>query len=276
MSRGTVTRRRRKDADEETTTTSSRRSSRRDREYPDETEEAQDSGNEANGDGGRHSRSRRSSSREETRRPPRSERVKDSGSRGLDGYRNARKESRSNFNSEDEYGIKGEGEGIVKFLQPGSIDVFREHWIEGRGKGKRNSFYCTGDESCPLCEIGEPFRLKVAFNVYDVDAGENKYWICGPQIGDQISDFDDAENTSPISKEGLYFLVEKKKDRKDFWQWKLTAVFEDERAWPDDVEPLDEEELEEAKDNLFDNSVIPRDKLSTLEEIADEVYNSAR
>jgi len=188
---------------------------------------------------------------------------------GWDAYKSTRSET-SSFNSADRFTIDGAGDGLVKFLEDRPFHTLKQHWVE-RGKGEKKSWTCLGTKECPLDLLGEGSRLLTYFNIVDVDDGAHKYWEAGPQVGDQIADFADSETFAPINQDGLYFEVNKKKDKGGFWQYTLRPVFEDDRAWPDDVEPLTDDELDDALDHLFDRSVAEKPSIQALEAIAAEI-----
>lgn len=209
-------------------------------------------------------RSRRSRDEGEEERPHRGgkrEHGKSAG-RGWDTVKTARAET---FQSAGMLAVKDKAV-VLKFLESEPFAVYKQHWL---GNPKRP--YTCLDEKCPMCDDGYDTRFVALFNVFDLQAGENKYWQCGPDAAKKVMAKAESDKWySPIDGDDVYFEVSREKQSNGFYAFNLDPVkgrdLEDEY----DVEPLDEEELEEALDNLFDEDVIPYQSRSDLRAAAEE------
>lgn len=233
----------------------------------------------------RPSRSARAKSKRSKDRSERAERpAKHRESKGWSGYRE-QKAKTSSYNSEDELRVPEKKTLTLKFLEPYPFFTYREHWVSGRGKGQKNSFVC-GEDDCPLCDVGhDEYRVIALFNVVDLADGVNKYLLAGPNLTDaieeqadsselELDDMDDYDEDNPapvINQPGLYFAISKKKGSNNFFSHTVNPVWE-ERLKSD---PLTDEELDEAAENLFDYSVIFIDKKSALRDVADEYLDAS-
>lgn len=189
--------------------------------------------------------------------------------RGMDAARKAHATTR--FNDADKLTLAKDGtKTLLAFLEPEPFATYQQHFISNRAKGDKKSFTCPGD--CPVCETGEGVRMLFLWNVYDMENGESKYWELGPNAFEQVLEYVDSEDYSPVDQEGLYFLASRKQQKNGFWSYKVDAVWDDDRAFPKSVEPLTEDEREEAMGSLFDDSVVEKVRMSDLEEVADEIY----
>lgn len=215
-------------------------------------------------------------------KPARTERS--SGGKGWGSYKE-HKASSSSYNAKDELRVPENKSLTLKFLEPYPFYSYREHWVNGRGKGDKKSFVCGGT-NCPLCDVGhDEWRVLALFNVVDLSDGTNKYLTAGPNLADAIEEQADSEDLAPddpddeydednsapvINQPGLYFTVSKKKTKNGFFDHNVNPVWEERLK----VDPLTEEEEDEALDNLFDDSVIYQDKESALRDVADEYLDS--
>lgn len=208
---------------------------------------------DADGDDDPPRRSRRS--RDEEDPPPRRATVKAKGGWAtVEGNRQARYTNPGRLQVKDK-------EVLVKFLEPEPFASYGQHWVNQR------SYTCGLNaeyERCPLCEVGNPCRYLALFNVVDMDTAENRYWEVGPEATKTLMEFHEEERTSPLCKDGLYFTAKRFKKDNGFYGFKIGIVKE--RDLEDDfgLEPLDDEELEEALNNLFDSSVIRTNTLGEL------------
>jgi len=163
--------------------------------------------------------------------------------------------------------IKDE-EVLLKFLEPAPFAVYEQHWV-GSGPGAR-SYTCIEDkgQTCPLCALGYSTRYLVLFNVYDLKAGDAKFWPAGPNAVREVEDLANSARYSPISKDGLYFSIKRSKKDNGFFEFKVTPVKDRDLADDFGVDPMTDEELKEAMAHLFDDTVIPYSSREQLDEVA--------
>jgi hypothetical protein len=186
---------------------------------------------------------------------------------GWDTYRKQRAQRSTGAHRLD---IKDE-EVLLRFLQPEPFALYEQHWV-GSGPGAR-SYTCIEDKNqvCPLCQLGYNTRYLVLFNVYDVKAGENKFWPAGPNAVKEIEELSRSERYSPIDKDGLYFAIKRTKQDNGFFAFKVTPVKERDLADDFGADPMTDDELKEAAGHLFDDSVIPHSSREQLEEVASKL-----
>jgi hypothetical protein len=160
----------------------------------------------------------------------------------------------------------------IKFLQDKPYATFRRHWIEGtnRESGQRSvrAYTCplSFDDPCPLCEAGDKPQAVAAFNVavLDENGGVIRYsWEVGARLFGVIKSFSNDPKVAPLSRH--YFLVNKTGKRQNV-QYncnpvRATALTEDYQIPVPDQAELDRLEL-------YDVSIIPIEKRSTLRELA--------
>jgi hypothetical protein len=210
------------------------------------------------------------SSRKGTRSSRVAETAKAGAGAGWGAYAKAKEVAKSKgFNSEDQ--LKVEDDPIlIKFMDDGPFESYYQHWVQ-RGKGKKRSWTCPGEDDCPLCAIGHPVRCLTLFNVLEIDGSKHsrKFWVCGKNAGDQIEDKAKSKRYSPINDDDLYFEVTRKEA--DFgYKYTLNPVRESEL---DDEEVATEEELDAFLLSLFESgpSTVDPVDYEGLEECADEV-----
>jgi hypothetical protein len=210
-----------------------------------------------------------------TRRSSRSSRVAEQAKAGAGGgwgaYGKVKEAAKkSSFNSEDQLKIEDEEPHLIKFVEDSPFESYYQHWVQ-RGKGKKRSWTCPGEDTCPLCSLGHPVRCLTLFNVIEIDGDKhsNKFWVCGKNAGDQVEEMALSKRYSPINDDDLYFEV-KRKEAEFGFKYTLNPLRESEL---DDVEVVSDEELDAFLKNLFEsgpNTVEPVD-MAGLEECADEV-----
>lgn len=131
---------------------------------------------------------------------------------GWGNYGKAREAAKkTTFNTENQFKVEDDEPILIKFLQDTPFDTYYQHWVQ-RGKGKKRSWTCPGEDDCPLCFIKHPVRFLALFNVVEIDGAKHtgKYWTVGPQAGDQIEEFANSKRHSPINADDLYFEVIRK------------------------------------------------------------------
>jgi predicted DNA-binding WGR domain protein len=189
---------------------------------------------------------------------------------GWGAYGKAKAQTKAkSFNSDDQ--LKVEDEPIlVKFLEPHPFDTYFQHWVQ-RGKGKKRSWTCPDEESCPLCAMEHPVRNLALFNVVLIDGATHtlKYWQAGKNAGDQIEEFANSKRYSPIDDDDLYFEVIRKEA--DFgYKYTLNPLRASEL---EDEEVVSDEEYDDFIKRLFvsNSSTIDPVDYEGLEECADEL-----
>lgn len=240
---------------------------------PDEDEDDRRSSRRGRGssrDEGRRPRDRDSSRelrRDRSRDEPRGRRSRDeddedetvSRGRGWDAYGAQRAKKASNPHRLQ---VKDK-EVIVKFLEPEPFAVYEQHWVGNR------SYTCPEENKCPLCDAGWDTRTLALFNVVLVETAESMFFEAGPAAAKKIRSASEKKSTSPINRDGLYFSLTRKKQSNGFYDYEVEKVDEDDLEQYYKYEPLSKDELRDAKDNLFDDSVIPVTKRRDLVAVAD-------
>lgn len=154
-------------------------------------------------------------------------------------------------------------EVIVHFLEDEPFAVYEQHWV-----GQR-SYTCPGKD-CPLCLRGYDTRYLTLFNVVEMSSAENFFWEAGPNATKAMQEAAERKQSSPINRDDLYFALNRTKQSNGFYDFSVTPIKE--RDLVDDdwgVDPLTDDELDEALKNLFDDSVIPYNSARDLKSVAD-------
>lgn len=200
-------------------------------------------------------------SREDDSTPPRRAKAKAKGGWGtVEANRAARYSNPGRLQVKDK-------EVLLKFLEEEPFATYGQHWV-----GQR-SYTCglnADYEKCPLCSLGNPVRYLALFNVVDVDTGENRYWEVGPEATKTLMEFHEETRTSPLNKDGLYFTAKRFKKDNGFYGFKIGTVKERDLDDEFGLEPLGDDELDEAMDHLFDDSVVSTNTLAELKAAAKE------
>jgi hypothetical protein len=270
---------------------SPRRSRSRDRDEEPEEEE-------------RPSRGRRNRSSDEDEKPSRrhsrgeDERPSRRRSRGSseDEGRGSRRRGTSGFGSysskkastggsyADDFKVKHNEPVLIKILDPEPFDSYNQHWIDDMPKGERKSYVCLDDDyfgpederdECPLCEIGEKQKTFALFNVVDLSnprKPEVKVWSASPAVADLLERASKEKKTSPINRDDLYWEAElQKKGQK--YNWVVTPVKARDLGEDYDMDPLENEEIEEFENDMFeDRSAVTKvDTYDDLRDLADDL-----
>jgi hypothetical protein len=173
----------------------------------------------------------------------------------------------SRFSNPGQIKVKDK-EILLKFLEEEPFASYGQHWV-----GQR-SYTCGMNadyQKCPLCSVGNPCRYIALFNILDMDSGENRFWEVGPEATKTLMEFNEESRTSPLNKDGLYFAAKRFKKDNGFYGFKIERVKEAELEDEfDGIEPLDDDELDQALENLFTADVIQVNTLAELRAAAKE------
>jgi hypothetical protein len=161
---------------------------------------------------------------------------------------------------------------VVKILDEEPFLVFLQHWIERKGK---RSWTCL-ESRCPLCDdAGDKPSQQVCFNVVDFTDPEDpqvKIWQFGPMVADILKNYSKDKKTAPINRDDLYFSVSKQ-SKNNKTNYYITPVKERDLLDDWDVEPLDEQDLEEFDAKAYDEDVLQVNTRTELKQIAREILN---
>jgi hypothetical protein len=232
-------------------------------------------------------RSRRGSDEEETTRTPNRRQSRRSssdddaprstpGGRGWAAHKaNAAKSSK--FGDPNEFRVeKVDEEYLIKFLESEPFWSYLQHFVREipKGAGKKQ-FACLG-EDCPLCDIGYAVTSLTLYNIVDLSGPKPvvKYWVCTARPSEQIEKRAKAKSSSPLDRDGLYFVVSKTEDKSGFNTFDVSAIkesdVEDVEGWEDKVLTDEDWDAIDAK-GLFDESVVVVDSLKALRTAAEYV-----
>lgn len=153
-------------------------------------------------------------------------------------------------------------EVLIHFMEEEPFAVYQQHWV-----GQR-SYSCPG-EKCPLCEQGYDTRTLALFNVVDMQTANSLYWEAGPNAAKKIIEASERKQSSPINRDDLYFAINRTKQSNGFFDFTIAPVKERDLVDDWEMDPLTEEELAEAEDKLFDDSVIKYDSPRDLRAVAE-------
>lgn len=183
---------------------------------------------------------------------------------GWDGFR----DQKSKFSDFPEnLKITGDPE-LLKFLEDGPFANFHQHWIDAPPNGiKKKSWTCI-EVDCPLCGLGDRPRLLTLFNVLHISTGGdpvNKVLELGVKAAGQLLNFGEDEKTGPLSK--LYYAVSKSgKGQQTAYNFRPVKDRDLEEDW--DIDPISKADIADAKEQMYDKSVVQRPSRAQLKELA--------
>lgn len=158
-------------------------------------------------------------------------------------------------------------EVLIKFLEPDAFAPLMQHWAMLDG-GKRKAYTCIVKE-CPLCARGDTPKSSDWLNVIDMhgDEPELKLWYASPSPAGAIKQRADNKRTSPINKDGLYFVAYKVDTKNHIPEYHLDPVREDELdSWG--AKPLTSEQIQKFESEKYTVDVVPIKSKLELEEVA--------
>lgn len=167
--------------------------------------------------------------------------------------------------------VENEDEEIlIKFAEPHAFAPIFQHWI--MMDGKRRAITCIVKE-CPLCARGDTPKSSDWFNVIDMsgEKPELKVWYASPDPAAAIKARATNKRTSPLNRDGLYFVVSKTKSSKGngILEYSLDPVREDELdVWG--AQPITEEQLKQFQADAYDATLVPIKTKQELTQIAEQ------
>jgi hypothetical protein len=193
---------------------------------------------------------------------------------GWDSFDKYAKETASGDFAED-LEVKEDEPVIIKILDDKPV-TYKQHWVEGLGKGKKKSYVCYND-GCPLCDdLGDKPRAMGCFNVVDFSDPENpivKILRQGPQVNNLLKKFASEKKSSPLNREDLYFEISKTSVNKKV-TYSLLPVKERDLQDDYDVEPLTPEELAEFEEQRYEtDQIVKATPKAELREIAEDLLD---
>ena len=159
-------------------------------------------------------------------------------------------------------------EVLIRFLEPHAFAPIFQHWILGDG-GKRRAYTCIVKE-CPLCARGDKAKSSDWFNVIDMSGEEPelKVWYASPDPAKAIKARAENKRTSPINRDGLYFVVSKTEGKNGIAEYSLDPVRADElEDWG--AKELTQEQLEAFANDAYDASLVQVKTKAELQQIAE-------
>lgn len=213
------------------------------------------------GRGGRSERSDRGSDRGERSERGGRGRTSSTARKGWGGYRQTADSVQSDF--ANNLKIVDNTDMLVKVLDEEPVAAYAEHWLTI--DEKRRSYICLG-EGCPICDrLGDRPTVRVAMNVADMDVNppDVKIWQFGTQVGDLMEKFAENPKTSPINRDDIYWTITRTK-KNDRYSTTVRPVKARDLEEDFDMEPLNEEELDELEAKRFE-----QDQVYTVKSKAD-------
>lgn len=166
----------------------------------------------------------------------------------------------------------GNEETLFKFLEDEPFASYRQHWADWRSNGKR-SFVCLEDD-CALCDIGDRPSAQYLFNVADLstDEPDNKQLRVGVQALGQIENLSKGKN-GPLSKNYWVVSKSKSKGKGNTVAWNFNPVKERDLEEDWEMQPLDDDELAELEENVFDSSIVQLTSKKEMKSLAKEAMD---
>lgn len=158
-------------------------------------------------------------------------------------------------------------EVLIKFLEEMPFAPIFQHWI--MTDNGRRAYTCAGFETCPLCARGDRAKASDWFNIVVLgDTPELKVWIASADPSSAIEERASGKRTSPLSKQGLYFAVSKRKGANGFFSYSVDPVREDELEADWGVKPLSSTDIATFSKQKFDSTAVRVHTISELTEAA--------
>jgi len=160
----------------------------------------------------------------------------------------------------------GDGDSVtVKFLEKDPFATYHAHWIGGKT-------YTGPEEDCPLCDIGDPPRHYILFNVVDVATREVMIWRTGLRTANTLHSFSEKPRTNPINRDDLYWEIKRTG----------TGVSTNYLIYPvdpsvveaDGLSLIGKDEMERLNAEAYDASVVYYSSREELEDVADQLSSS--
>lgn len=167
------------------------------------------------------------------------------------------------------FAVPDDGEEVlIKFLEDMPFAPIFQHWVLADG-GQRRAYTCAGFDDCPMCAKGDKAKASDWFNIVVLGATpELKVWIASPDPSAAIEERATGKRTSPLSKDGQYFAVSKKKGSNGFFSYSVDPVREDELEADWGVKPLTQAQTDKFYTEKYDSSVVRVHTISELSEAA--------
>jgi len=161
-------------------------------------------------------------------------------------------------------------EVLMKFLEPHAFAPIFQHWL--LVDGKRRAYTCIVKE-CPLCARGDKPKSSDWFNVIDMSGEEPelKVWYASPDPAAAIKARATNKRTSPLNRDGLYFVVSKTKSSKGngILEYSIDPVREDELdVWG--AKPISAEKISEFEKEAYDASLVQVKTKAELTQLAEQ------
>lgn len=167
-------------------------------------------------------------------------------------------------------------EVLIKFLDEMPFAPIFQHWV--LVDGQRRAYTCiykqnpsTGEveQNCPLCDRGDKAKSSDWFNVVILgDVPELQVWYATGDPSAAIKERAEGKRTSPLTKDGLYFAVSKRKATNGFNTYSVDPVKEDELEPDWGVKSLTSTQVSDFNSNKYDSSLVKMLTSVELSEIA--------
>lgn len=172
----------------------------------------------------------------------------------------------------------GDDEVLIAFLEDAPFTAYLEHFLRELPQGQKKSFVCHGKGDCPLCDqLGDKPAARAAFNIVDFtnpDKPELKVWKATPGPLAEIEKRADSKRTSPLNKDGLFFVVSKEKGKNNFFQYTVDPVREEEIEDDFDIDPdAAAAAIDALAEKVYDKSIVKLDSKRALREIAEALLD---
>jgi hypothetical protein len=161
---------------------------------------------------------------------------------------------------------------LVKLLDDEPYGVYRQHWIERKGK---KSWTCL-EKRCPMCDdLGDKPSPHALFNVIDLSDPDEpvlKYLDAGSTVANIFKKYAGETKTQPLNRDDLYWEVSKTVPRgkgKTVFTIHPVKARDLQEDW--DMEPLTEDEIAEFEENAFTKDSIYRNTRAQLDEVVEEL-----
>lgn len=163
---------------------------------------------------------------------------------------------------------------LVKVLENEPFVSYRQHWVPSGGGQPDRPYTCPGKSVCPLCKLGDRSNASVVYNVLVLSGDsepENKIMGLGVKADKALEAAATKNGKVNIARD--YWAVTKSgKGQQTQTNFRPVKQRDLEEDWPEIFENFDPEDLpaiiEEAKENLFDASIVEVRSMKQLREVS--------
>lgn len=174
------------------------------------------------------------------------------------------------------FAVPDNGDEILfAFLEERPFASFYQHWV--KTEAGRRAYVCLV-EDCPLCNHGDKPKPQDWFNIIAMPNSDLKIteptlmvWYCTADPSNAIRDRAETKRTSPLNKDGLYFVASKHRGKNNFPSYTVDPIRSEElEEWG--VAPLTADQINAFKETAFTSDIVRVQSRNELNEVVDNYF----